>query len=385
MALDISSPLPTVGGDLGTWGTKLNTAITEIINEAGKDSDIVSLQSTKVDKTNPVLDGTATGTAITTTGEASKIFKFGTEAQTIPFATTVKKSSTTAFTVKDDLAIQQFNFDSSNGTFVIGSYQPTAALTSSVPNETSIAQGLRHNIKIHKQYGNSTTTNIQVYGKSKSNTIGTDTATTSGDVFLIQSFEGVDSTNTKRLAAQLTVSQNGAAPSGGNLIPSKFLFSVGDGASATLKDVFEITNAGNRSYQAILVNAGAGDNLALGTNSGAGLISVKTSAGVENIRLDGSAGNLTMSIGYIGISRGSSVASATTITPTGQIFHITGTTAIATINIPYTGFNGSITIIPDGIFTTTTAGNIALASTAVVGKALIMTYDNTTSKWYPSY
>ena len=54
MALDISSPLPTVGGDLGTWGTKLNTAITEIINEAGKDSDIVSLQSTKADKTDIV-------------------------------------------------------------------------------------------------------------------------------------------------------------------------------------------------------------------------------------------------------------------------------------------------------------------------------------------
>ena len=50
MALDISSPLPTVGGDFGTWGTKLNTAITEIINEAGKDSDIVNLQSTKADK-----------------------------------------------------------------------------------------------------------------------------------------------------------------------------------------------------------------------------------------------------------------------------------------------------------------------------------------------
>lgn len=81
MALDISSPLPTVGGDSGTWGTKLNTAITEIINEAGKDSDIVTLQSTKANKTNPVLDGIATGTAITTTGEASKIMKLGTNGE----------------------------------------------------------------------------------------------------------------------------------------------------------------------------------------------------------------------------------------------------------------------------------------------------------------
>ena len=93
--------------------------------------------------------------------------------------------------------------------------------------------------------------------------------------------------------------------------------------------------------------------------------------------------------GYSADMRGANVAVGTstgvTITPTGEIFHITGTGSIATINVPYTGFNGSITIIPDGIFTWTTAGNIALAGTAVVGKALIMTYDATTSKWYPSY
>ena len=89
--------------------------------------------------------------------------------------------------------------------------------------------------------------------------------------------------------------------------------------------------------------------------------------------------------GYSADMRGANVASATTITPTGELFHVTGTTAIATINVPYAGFNGSITIIPDGIFTWTTAGNIALAGTAVVSKALRMTYDATTSKWYPDY
>lgn len=90
-------------------------------------------------------------------------------------------------------------------------------------------------------------------------------------------------------------------------------------------------------------------------------------------------------MGYPIDVRGANVASATTITPSGALFHVTGTTAIATINIPFTGYNGSIKIIPDGIFTWTTAGNIALAGTAVVSKALIMTYDATTSKWYPSY
>jgi len=81
------------------------------------------------------------------------------------------------------------------------------------------------------------------------------------------------------------------------------------------------------------------------------------------------------------------VASATTIAPTKTITFISGTTAIATITAPslIASTGGQITLIPTGIFTTTTAGNIALASTAVVSKALIMTYDATTTKWYPSY
>ena len=81
------------------------------------------------------------------------------------------------------------------------------------------------------------------------------------------------------------------------------------------------------------------------------------------------------------------IASATTIAPTKQITFISGTTAVATITAaaPISAGGGAITLIPTGIFTWTTAGNIALAGTAVVGKALTMTYDATTTKWYPSY
>ena len=80
------------------------------------------------------------------------------------------------------------------------------------------------------------------------------------------------------------------------------------------------------------------------------------------------------------------LASATTIYPNNAIVFVSGTAAIATITVPtaITG-GGQITLIPTGIFTTTTGGNIALASTAVVSKALIMTYDSGTTKWYPSY
>ena len=81
------------------------------------------------------------------------------------------------------------------------------------------------------------------------------------------------------------------------------------------------------------------------------------------------------------------IASAATIAPTAPIVLISGTVAIVTITAPspISAGGGQIVLLPTGIFTTTVAGNIALASTAVVGKALIMTYNSGTSKWYPSY
>jgi hypothetical protein len=81
------------------------------------------------------------------------------------------------------------------------------------------------------------------------------------------------------------------------------------------------------------------------------------------------------------------IASATTIAPITPIVFISGTTAVVTITpaVPISTGGGTITLIPTGIFTWTTAGNIALAGTAVVSRALTMTYDVTTTKWYPSY
>lgn len=81
------------------------------------------------------------------------------------------------------------------------------------------------------------------------------------------------------------------------------------------------------------------------------------------------------------------IASAATIAPTTPIAFVSGTTTISTItapaNIAATG--GQITLIPTAIWATNTAGNIALATTAVVSRALTLTYDNATAKWYPSY
>ena len=79
---------------------------------------------------------------------------------------------------------------------------------------------------------------------------------------------------------------------------------------------------------------------------------------------------------------GTTVASDTTITvPANKtIFHVTGTTAISTINLPYSGFTGKISIIPDEIFTFDTAGNIAETYTATVNRCIDLVYDGT--KWY---
>ena len=85
------------------------------------------------------------------------------------------------------------------------------------------------------------------------------------------------------------------------------------------------------------------------------------------------------------------VASAAgAVLPSGPLFHITGTAAITGFTIPVgcdaTAVGGSsFTVIPDAIFTWTAAGNIALAGTAVVNKALTFIWDAKNSKWIPSY
>ncbi len=82
---------------------------------------------------------------------------------------------------------------------------------------------------------------------------------------------------------------------------------------------------------------------------------------------------------------GSTVASATSITPTGTLFTVSGTTAIATIVVPAGWRPGMcLDIIPSGIFATTTADNIGLVTSAsVVGRVLRMCWNGT--DWYPSY
>ncbi len=62
------------------------------------------------------------------------------------------------------------------------------------------------------------------------------------------------------------------------------------------------------------------------------------------------------------------IASAATITVTAPIHGVSGTAAISTINGILDG--QGVVLIPSGIFTLATGGNIAAARTAAVGKAI---------------
>lgn len=87
------------------------------------------------------------------------------------------------------------------------------------------------------------------------------------------------------------------------------------------------------------------------------------------------------------------VASAAgAVTPSGPLFHITGALAITGFNIPVgcsantvaTLGGCAFSVIPDGTFTWTSAGNIAIAGTAVVNKVITFIWDATNKKWVPN-
>lgn len=81
------------------------------------------------------------------------------------------------------------------------------------------------------------------------------------------------------------------------------------------------------------------------------------------------------------------IASATTIAPAAPVSKVSGTTTIATITVPadIAISGGYLDIIPTGLWAMNTAGNIAVAVTAVVNRVLRLYWDSTATKWYPSY
>ena len=155
-------------------------------------------------------------------------------------------------------------------------------------------------------------------------------------------------------------------------------------ASATTMSTAIVFNTGSTGSLLSAFNTGYGTERMRITSTGGVNIGASTDPGLGNLNIVGATivGAVTATS-----AAAPTIASATTIAPTKAITFISGVTPIVTITppSPISLGGGTITLIPTGIFTTTIAGNIALASTAVVGRALTMTYDVTTTKWYPSY
>lgn len=82
---------------------------------------------------------------------------------------------------------------------------------------------------------------------------------------------------------------------------------------------------------------------------------------------------------------GSTVASATSITPTGTYFKVSGTVnPVSAIVVPAGWAAGNcLQLEPTGAWVTDTAGNILIASTAVTGKLMTQCWNG--AKWAPSY
>jgi hypothetical protein len=75
------------------------------------------------------------------------------------------------------------------------------------------------------------------------------------------------------------------------------------------------------------------------------------------------------------------IASATTIAPTGFITVVSGTAAIVTVTPPVSGAH-MLVLIPSGAFTGTTAGNLAtVITTAAVGEPILLFYNPNTAKY----
>jgi hypothetical protein len=148
------------------------------------------------------------------------------------------------------------------------------------------------------------------------------------------------------------------------------------------------TIAGTKTFTSSIVGNVTGDVSGTATNAinltGSGTVSATTTGGAGLTPTNATnSTNATRLTGNFLNTSGSNVASASTISTTGSVFHVTGTTEINTINIPYTGFTGSITIIPDAEFTFGTSGNIGGGQTycAIANKPIVLTYDGT--KWWP--
>jgi hypothetical protein len=84
---------------------------------------------------------------------------------------------------------------------------------------------------------------------------------------------------------------------------------------------------------------------------------------------------------------GPNLGSGATITVSAPVHRVYGVAAISTITPPSScliaGTACTVTLLPFGAWSVTTGGNIAIASSALIGQPMTLIYDPGTSLWYP--
>lgn len=81
--------------------------------------------------------------------------------------------------------------------------------------------------------------------------------------------------------------------------------------------------------------------------------------------------------------KAATIPAAATITPTGFVTHITGTTQLATINPPVSGDHMLCLVFPDAMGAFATSGNIAVAADPGVNIPVFLVYSAKYGKYYP--
>jgi hypothetical protein len=180
------------------------------------------------------------------------------------------------------------------------------------------------------------------------------------------SWRQIDSNGTTSAYAKTIASASTIAPT------QRITFISGTVQIATITPPAEMTIGAAATFNATIAPG-------TGANTGLGVLTVTSvPTGTVTVGSEISGSGVTATTVIISNIAGSGNGST-------WLVNISQTVASAVAITAVGNSGGQITLIPTGAWTTSTSGNIALASTAVVNKALIMTYDHNTAKWYPSY
>jgi hypothetical protein len=178
-------------------------------------------------------------------------------------------------------------------------------------------------------------------------------------------------------------------------------FPTKPGGAAQGDWTFSTSNASVPTGATLALKSGTTTILS-GTDTASGDVYLRGSDSVaDNLRFKGSDHSVELQLNTVAIMRMSdtgcmgivtrqtTLASGNTIAPQQVINSISGTAVIKTITVPamiQAMGGGVIYLLPTAIWTWDTTGNIAVAGTAVVGRAVTFVWDGwVTSKWHPSY